>query len=297
MVTANRRFPHAEIDLYPAKVQGDEAADTIVASLQQIQAQGDKYDVVIIGRGGGSLEDLWPFNEEKVVRQIYAMQMPVISSVGHETDTTLADLVADARAATPTAAAEYATPNLSDVLTQIVQLRARLYAAMQANIHAKRQILDRLKNAPVLREPTRIYDQQTQQVDMLAHRLNQAMLNRLQHDQSALRLLQERLKALSPSRRLQQLERERIFINANLISAMTAYLKDQRNKLHQTMQQLDDISPLKTISRGYVYTTDQEGNTVTSVNKLQVDEKLKLHFKDGQVQVNVESIRREKDGN
>ena len=278
-------------------MQGDEAADTIVAALQQIQAQGDKYDVVIIGRGGGSLEDLWPFNEEKVVRQIYAMQMPVISSVGHETDTTLADLVADARAATPTAAAEYATPNLSDVLTQIVQLRARLYAAMQANIHAKRQILDRLKNAAVLREPTRIYDQQTQQVDMLAHRLNQAMLNRLQHDQSALRLLQERLKALSPSRRLQQLERERTFINANLISAMTAYLKDQRSKLNQTMQQLDDISPLKTISRGYVYTTDQEGNTVTSVNKLQVDEKLKLHFKDGQVQVNVESIRREKDGN
>ena len=168
---------------------------------------------------------------------------------------------------------------------------------MQANIHAKRQILDRLKNAAVLREPTRIYDQQTQQVDMLAHRLNQAMLNRLQHDQSALRLLQERLKALSPSRRLQQLERERTFINANLISAMTAYLKDQRSKLNQTMQQLDDISPLKRLVGVMFYTTDQEGNTVTSVNKLQVDEKLKLHFKDGQVQVNVESIRREKDGN
>ena len=228
MVTANRRFPHAEIDLYPAKVQGDEAADTIVASLKQIQAQGDKYDVVIIGRGGGSLEDLWPFNEEKVVRQIYAMQMPVISSVGHETDTTLADLVADARAATPTAAAEYATPNLADVLTKIVQLRARLYAAMQANIRAKRQILDRLRNAPVLQEPTRIYDQQIQQVDMLTHRLNQAMSNQLQHDRSGVRLLQERLKALNPGRRLEQLERERTFIVANLFSTMTTYLKDQQ---------------------------------------------------------------------
>ena len=272
MVTANRRFPHAEIDLYPAKVQGDEAADTIVASLKQIQAQGDKYDVVIIGRGGGSLEDLWPFNEEKVVRQIYAMQMPVISSVGHETDTTLADLVADARAATPT-------------------------AAMQDNIRAKRQILDRLRKAPVLQEPTRIYDQQIQQVDMLSHRLNQAMSNQLQHDRSSVRLLQERLKALDPGRRLEQLERERTFIVANLFSTMTAYLKDQRNKLNRTMQQLDDISPLKTIGRGYVYTTDQEGNTVTSVDKLEIDEKLKLHFKDGQVQVNVENIRREKDGN
>ncbi len=225
------------------------------------------------------------------------MQMPVISSVGHETDTTLADLVADARAATPTAAAEYATPNLVDVLTQIVQLRARLYAAVQANIHTKRQILDRLKNAPVLQEPTRIYDQQIQQVDMLIHRLNQAMENRLQHDGSTLRLLQERLKALSPSRKLEQLERERNFVVSNLFSTMNNYLKDQRNRLNRAMQQLDDISPLKTISRGYVYTTDQKGNTVTSVDQLKIDEKLKLHFKDGQVQVNVENIRREKNGN
>lgn len=186
------------------------------------------------------------------------MQMPVISSVGHETDTTLADLVADARAATPTAAAEYATPNLVDVLTQIVQLRARLYAAVQANIHTKRQILDRLKNAPVLQEPTRIYDQQIQQVDMLTHRLNQAMVNRLQHDGSTLRLLQERLKALNPSRKLEQLERERNFVVSNLFSTMNNYLKDQRNRLNRAMQQLDDISPLKTISRGYVYTTDQK---------------------------------------
>ena len=205
--------------------------------------------------------------------------------------------MADARAATPTAAAEYATPNLVDVLTQIVQLRARLYAAVQANIHTKRQILDRLKNAPVLQEPTRIYDQQIQQVDMLIHRLNQAMDNRLQHDGSTLRLLQERLKALSPSRKLEQLERERNFVVSNLFSTMNNYLKDQRNRLNRAMQQLDDISPLKTISRGYVYTTDQKGNTVTSVDQLKIDEKLKLHFKDGQVQVNVENIRREKNGN
>ena len=184
-----------------------------------------------------------------------------------------------------------------DVLTQIVQLRARLYAAVQANIHTKRQILDRLKNAPVLQEPTRIYDQQIQQVDMLTHRLNQAMDNRLQHDGSTLRLLQERLKALSPSRKLEQLERERNFLVSNLFSTMNNYLKDQRNRLNRAMQQLDDISPLKTISRGYVYTTDQEGNTVTSVDQLKIDEKLRLHFKDGQVQVNVENIRREKNGN
>ena len=99
---------------------------------------------------------------------------------------------------------------------------------------------------------------------MLTHRLNQAIENRLQHDGSTLRLLQERLKALSPSRKLEQLERERNFVVSNLFSTMNNYLKDQRNRLNRAMQQLDDISPLKTISRGYVYTTDQKGNTVTS---------------------------------
>ncbi|MFV4941017.1 exodeoxyribonuclease VII large subunit, partial [Lactobacillus delbrueckii subsp. lactis] len=94
MVTANRRFPHAEIDLFPAQVQGESAAGSLVSAMQQIQARADEYDVLIIGRGGGSLEDLWPFNEEEVVRQVYAMKMPVISSVGHETDTTLCDLAA-----------------------------------------------------------------------------------------------------------------------------------------------------------------------------------------------------------
>ena len=107
MVTANRRFPHAEIDLYPAQVQGDTAADSLVRAMHQIAEQGDKYDVMIIGRGGGSLEDLWPYNEEEVVRQIYAMPMPVISSVGHEADSSLCGMVAVARAASPPAAAEY----------------------------------------------------------------------------------------------------------------------------------------------------------------------------------------------
>ncbi|HBQ43391.1 MAG TPA: exodeoxyribonuclease VII large subunit, partial [Lactobacillus acetotolerans] len=95
LVTANRRFPHAEVDLFPAQVQGDAAADSLVRAMRQIASYGDKYDVMIIGRGGGSLENLWPFNEEEVVRQVYSMKMPVISSVGHETDTTLCDLVAD----------------------------------------------------------------------------------------------------------------------------------------------------------------------------------------------------------
>ena len=175
MVTANRRFPHAEIDLFPAQVQGETAADSLVRAMKQILEHADDYDVMIIGRGGGSLEDLWPFNEEEVVRQVYEMPMPVISSVGHETDTTLCDLVADQRAATPTAAAEYATPNLPDEIVNIHQLESSLLASMQSIIRQKREQLSRIQNSVIMREPARMYDQQIQTVDMLKQRLNKSI--------------------------------------------------------------------------------------------------------------------------
>ena len=293
MVTANRRFPHAEIDLFPAKVQGEEAADSIVSSLRQIAASGDKYDVVIIGRGGGSLEDLWPFNEEKVVRQIYEMQMPVISSVGHETDTTLADLVADARAATPTAAAEYATPNLVEVITQIDQLRNRLFASMQAIIRNKREQLRNLENSPVLRDPSRIYDEPLQKVDLLRQRLFQVEQNILSQKESQFKLLRQRLVAMNPQKQLIQLEQKQEYLVNNLNRVMLNYLKNERNRFTALTQKLDDNSPLKAISRGYVYTATEDGQTITSVNQIEVDQTLQLKFKDGTAKAKVTEIRRD----
>lgn len=222
MVTANRRFPHAEIDLYPAQVQGDTAADSLVRAMHQIAEQGDKYDVMIIGRGGGSLEDLWPFNEEEVVRQIYAMPMPVISSVGHETDTTLCDLVADARAATPTAAAEYATPNLVDELAGIQQLRSRLFSSMQAIIREKRDRLNRVKNSVIMREPTRLYDQQIETVDRLKDSLHNSMQNMVDHSKQSYLLLKQRLFSASPDKQMQQMQQqERFWPNVWLIICST----------------------------------------------------------------------------
>ena len=240
MVTANRRFPHAEIDLYPAQVQGDTAADSLVRAMHQIAEQGDKYDVMIIGRGGGSLEDLWPFNEEEVVRQIYAMPMPVISSVGHETDTTLCDLVADARAATPTAAAEYATPNLVDELAGIQQLRSRLFSSMQAIIREKRDRLNRVKNSVIMREPTRLYDQQIETVDRLKDSLHNSMQNMVDHSKQSYLLLKQRLFSASPDKQMQQMQQQERFLAKRLADNMQHYLKDKRNSFSKTIQQLDD---------------------------------------------------------
>ncbi|MBP2056921.1 exodeoxyribonuclease VII large subunit [Lactobacillus colini] len=296
MVTANRRFPHAEIDLFPSKVQGSDAAGTIVDSLKQIQAAGNKYDVVIIGRGGGSLEDLWPFNEEIVVRQIYDMAIPVISSVGHETDTTLADLVADQRVATPTAAAEVATPNLADVLTQINQLRAHLYAGMQAIITQKRKQVEYLNNSSIFKEPTRLYDQYAQDVDILKQRLLQAQRNLFKEKISQYQLLHQRLKSVNPDKSLKENKQQLKYLTTNLQRAMAIYLQNRRHQLASQIQKLDDNSPLKAISRGYVYTSNEAGTTITQVSQLRIGEVINLRFKDGIAQAQVTEIRRNKDG-
>lgn len=259
MVTCNRRFPHAEVDLFPAQVQGDTAKDSIVEAMQQA-AQGG-YDVLIVGRGGGSLEDLWPFNEENVVRQVVAMPMPVISSVGHETDTTLCDLAADQRAATPTAAAEYATPNLPDELINIRQLGARLAAEMQANIVQRRDYLARLQNSVVMRHPERMYDQPAQTLDLLKTRLAQAAENRLSQPSTEVKLLSQRLT-----------------------SALQQTVTKKNNDYRQLVQQLDALSPLKILGRGYVYTSDEKGKTITKASEVAVGASLQLHFADGVVQ-------------
>ena len=265
--------------------------------MRQIAAEGDKYDVMIIGRGGGSLEDLWPFNEEEVVRQVYNMQMPVISSVGHETDTTLCDLVADARAATPTAAAEYATPNLMDELAGIHQLQSRLFSSMQTIIRQKRDRLNRIQNSIIMREPTRLYDQQIETVDRLKQRLQNSMQNKLDHSKQDYRLLNQRLFAVNPDKQINQMKQQRLFLAKRLSDNMQHYLKDKRNIFAQIVQQLDDYSPLKTLERGFVYTTDRDGKTISSVKQVNKNDSLNLHFKDGQVAAKVVEVKEEKNAN
>ncbi len=177
--TVARRYPGLQLTLYPAVVQGDGSAKDLVRQLHRVAENGD-YDAVIIGRGGGSIEDLWPFNDETVAQAVLEMPMPVVSSVGHETDTTIVDFVADHRAATPTAAAELVTPvTLVDALNGIAQYRSRITAAMQNRLTALQERLARSQKSVVLTQPNRLYDQYVQQVDQLRTRLNQVMQSQL----------------------------------------------------------------------------------------------------------------------
>ncbi|RMC41667.1 exodeoxyribonuclease VII large subunit [Lactobacillus sp. ESL0233] len=297
LVTVNRRFPHAQVDLFPAQVQGDQAADSLVNAMKQIMAIKDKYDVMIIGRGGGSLEDLWPFNEERVVRQIYEMPVPVISSVGHETDTTLCDLVADVRAATPTAAAEYATPNLTNELANIHQLQSSMLASMQNIIHARREALKRIDNSIIMREPTRLYDEQAQTLDFLKEQLRRNMVRLLELAQQKYQLTRQQLLAKNPKDRVKQYEERASFYRQKLDANVKNILQEKRHGLAKIGQQLDDYSPLKTLDRGYVYVVNEQKQTISSVTQLKPNNKVNLNFKDGKAVAVIKSTRRIKNGN
>lgn len=297
LVTANRRFPHAQVDLFPAQVQGDRAADSLVSAMKQVANYGDKYDVMIIGRGGGSLEDLWPFNEEAVVRQVYDMKMPVISSVGHETDTTLCDLVADARAATPTAAAEYATPNLADELANIHQLQSSMLSSMQNMIRVRRDALNRINNSVIMREPARLYDEQAQTLDLLRDRLQRNMTHMLERNRQSYQLSMQKLFAQNPTKRIEQMLQQENFYYQKLSANMRNLLREKRHQLSQFGQQLDDYSPLKTLERGYVYVTNAAAKTVGSIEQVKVKDEVNLHFKDGQAKAIIKTTRRNDNDN
>ncbi len=179
ITTIKRRYPIVQLVVFPTLVQGAKAADDIVNSIKMVEAKGD-FDTMIVARGGGSIEDLWPFNEEKVARAIFESKTPVISSVGHETDTTIADLVADMRAATPTAAAELSVPLLSDELIKIEQMRLRLIQSYMRKIEVLSQRLNRSLESYIFKQPERLYEGYAQNLDMLSERLERTLSEKIQ---------------------------------------------------------------------------------------------------------------------
>jgi exodeoxyribonuclease VII large subunit len=192
-----RRAPTVQLVLRPARVQGEGAAEDIAKAIEEFSRWG-KVDVLIVGRGGGSLEDLWAFNEEVVARAIYQSQIPIISAVGHETDFSIADFVADLRAATPSAAAELATYDAQGVISFIDSSRARLARALTHNVELRRQLLDRLINARVLLSPAALLERPSQRLDDSISRMGNIAELLLLKNRSSLSLLEHKLSALSP---------------------------------------------------------------------------------------------------
>ncbi len=288
--TVRRRYPIAQVVLYPTVVQGDKAAADIARQINRANERGD-FDTLIIGRGGGSLEDLWPFNEEIVARAIANSKIPVISSVGHETDTTIADLVADQRAATPTAAAELATPvKLSDVLMTIRDNQNRLFNTMKTQISFDRQQLNKQLQSYIFQQPTRLYENYAQKVDQLTQQLNQSAQNRMRDARVNVERLGAKLMNYSPLHRVQQQSQLVAQLQKQLVSATVANQNERKQQVTSLIKQLDSLSPLKIMSRGYTYVTSDE-KVVNHAQQLTVGQNVQLHFDDGDVQAEIKKIK------
>ncbi|OFK73521.1 exodeoxyribonuclease VII large subunit [Streptococcus sp. HMSC034E03] len=290
ITTVSRRFPGVEIVLYPTKVQGEGAAEKIARNIIRANERED-LDVLIIGRGGGSIEDLWAFNEEIVVRSIFESRLPIISSVGHETDVTLADFVADKRAATPTAAAELATPVTKlDLLTYLQNQEKRMTTAVKHTLSKKQEALRILSQSVIFRQPERLYDGYLQRLDQLQLRLKQGLNAELVRNQQKVQEQVHRLEQLSPIIKIQRYQ-DRIFQLQKLMRSQMAVTYDAKvaevKRLSEALLMLDTS---RIVARGYAIVKKGEV-VVASAKDLKENDQVSLLMRDGQVELEVRDVK------
>lgn len=260
--TIKRRWPMAEAILFPCLVQGESAASDIVRQINK--AQEFDLDTLIVGRGGGSIEDMWCFNDENVAMAIYNSNIPIISAVGHEIDFTIADFVADLRAPTPTGAAEMAVPNKNDVISYLNQINIRLNKTLSHIINKNKEKLKSLSESFVLKNPISIYEIKEQKFDNLYEKLNIVMNN----------LLKE-------YRNIYELRLDKI--NNNIIKK----LEYNRNQYTNNLNKLEILNPLLTIKRGYSI-SKKDNKVITSINDIKIGEKINITLTDGTLDAKVE---------
>lgn len=267
--TIKRRYPICKTILFPCLVQGEYGADDIVKKIEM--AQYYDLDVLIVGRGGGSIEDLWIFNEEKVARAIFASNIPIISAVGHEIDFTIADFVADMRAPTPTGAAELAVPNLTDLTTYFNQLSIRSKEAIKKKINYQKLLLDSLKNSYVIKTPMIMYDNKKQKLDINLEKLNTLISNKLD-------MYIQKIKYIKTNH---------ILNNPSLL------YKDKKNNLGVLLEKLELVSPLHVLKRGYSISLDSDNKVITSVKNVKKDSIIKIDLYDGKITTKVIGVDKE----
>ncbi|GAA6117278.1 exodeoxyribonuclease VII large subunit [Apilactobacillus kunkeei] len=292
ITTTRRRYPIAQIVLYPAVVQGDAAVSDIVRQINRVNEHGD-FDTLIIGRGGGSIEDLWPFNEEIVARAIFDSKIPVISSVGHETDTTIADLVADVRAATPTAAAEIAVPVLTDVMTDIKNDQVRIFNAFRNKLNQLQQRLAKIQQSYIFKQPERLYDSYVQKIDMLNERLMNALKETINQSDRKLNDLVYNLKINSPKNLIKEQQQVLQVKDDQLKRNIMLLIQNKQNQLTKRVDALDHLSPLKVMSRGFSFTTNSDGKVVKKVDDIKENDDIELKLIDGYAKATVNEVKKE----
>jgi len=291
LAALKRRFPAIPVIIYPTLVQGDLAAAQIVAALETAERR-QECDVLLLTRGGGSLEDLWPFNEEVVARAVHACRIPLVSAVGHEIDVVISDFAADQRAATPSAAAELLSPDQAEWLARLEQLQQRLSSQMLQKLQQNNDRLNWLQQRTLQCHPGRRLQQQSQRLDDLSLRLSRAWPHRQAQWLAHCSALHARLKQQSPQQTLQRLEASTAQLAQRLKYCIHIQLSRHREKLAILSRTLDSISPLATLQRGYSITLKQpEGMLIHRASQTRIGDTLETRLATGSIISQVEDIK------
>jgi len=289
LTVLKRRNPNIKAIIYPALVQGEYASNDICHAIAQANIRKE-CDVVIVGRGGGSLEDLWSFNEESVVQAIYDSAIPIISAVGHEIDTTLSDYVADLRAATPSAAAEIVSSDSSELLAKITMLKQRFSNAITQKMSLFTQQHNHLQHRLRQVHPEQQLRVQQQKSDELNARLHQVIKRLMLQVEQQPKQLKQRLTQLSPAKKITEQQIQRQKLEQRLTYAMQSSLQHKSELFVHLIEQLHLISPLATIARGYSVIRDTEKKVISSVTQLTINDKISVQVADGIINAKIETI-------
>jgi exodeoxyribonuclease VII large subunit len=289
LTTIKRRYPITSVLIYPALVQGEQATRSIVKAIQLANERAD-VDVLIIGRGGGSIEELWSFNEEAVARAIFASSIPIISAVGHETDFTIADFVADMRAPTPTGAAELAVPHIQDLLERVMDRESRLLRAMREKVSFQQERYQRLIRSYAFRYPRKLYEQKLEQVDKLTESLKRGAVKLYSGKNETHINLRKRLLRSHPEELKKNSEEKLQRLSRSLNRAMNSALSQKQKEFSGLLSTLEALSPLKIMDRGYSLAYTAEGELIKKVAQVKPERKIQVKLSDGNIKCVVTEI-------
>ena len=287
MTTIKRRYPICETILFPSLVQGSAAAEDIVKKIEL--ANTYDIDTLIVGRGGGSIEDLWPFNEEIVARAIYNSKVPVISAVGHEIDFTISDFVADLRAPTPTAAAELAVPDIKNILEYLSNTKTRSYNAILNMVSAKKLVLDKLSNSYVLKNPNNLYEVKEQNLDLLLDKIHSNMTKILDNYRVRLFTYSNSYVLNNPNILYDKYKERLINFNKYLNREIVKKIDDVKANLNNLTSRIILLNPMETLKRGYAIVRIED-NVISSISNIKKDDKIFVELKDGKIETKVVKV-------
>lgn len=293
LTTIKRRYPIVKVTVLPVSVQGDRSAPSLVQALSY--AEEHDFDVLIIGRGGGSIEELWSFNEEIVARAIHRVSIPIISAVGHETDFTISDFVADVRAATPTGAAELAVPAREELLHRLAQLSNRMHYVVRQGYSQEANRLAKLRGSYAFRYPEQLLRQKEIELDKLSDRLSRAGTTAVSARQQQFTTLVNRLSLVHPGKQAQNYGQQLTALQARLKQAMEKrHEREQQKFLHQ-INKLSLLNPLETMKRGYSISYKQD-TLLKSVNQVTKGDDVQIHLEDGTIDCIVKEVKEDTNG-